>query len=335
MIKKSLSVLMLMLAFTCVKAQDKSEFKPSGKIIARGFVNVNSQLKDSKGVAFGVSRAYLGYKYKFSPNLQVTVIEDFAAGKTKDGKFAPALKNVCLQWSKNKLTLKGGLMGLYQFKAQESYWGYRYIYKSFQDHYKMGHSADVGLYAKYKIIPQLAVDFALTNGEGYKKIRRDKSMRYQFGVSVAPVKQLLIRLYADMYNDSKSVHEKNLPTYDIFENQYTFNAFIGYKNDFVKIGAEYNMQNNAGLVKDNNLFGYSAYCTANLNKKWKAFARFDLLQSSANGNSWNKKDGKVAIIGTEYKPYNKVVISPNFRYHYNDLNKEDNYEVYLSLEFKI
>ncbi len=333
-----LSVCVLILAVcNSLEAQERVDFKPSGKIIARGFVNVNTDLGDnSEGVNFDVTRAYLGYQYKFTSNLQATVVGDFAAGKDENGRFVPVLKNAFLQWQKNKITLRGGLIGLYQFRTQESYWGHRYLYKSFQDKNKFAHSADVGVSVRYQIAAPLSVDFIVTNGQGYKRIQRNKSIRYQLDISLEPIDNLLLRLSTDYYKNTRGMHPENLPSYDIFDNQYTYGLFVGYKNDRVRAGLEYNRQINSQFNKDKNQSGYSAYCTVNLNKKWHSFVRFDMLESSKEqGETWNRRDGKVAILGAEYRPHRSVKIAPNFRYNRNDKTQENNYEVFINLEFRL
>ncbi len=338
MSKKILVLCVLLFAMLHkANAQEETGFKPKGQVLARGFVNVNTGYADHfNGVNLDVKRAYLGYNYKFTPNLEATVLADIAAGKDKSNRFRPALKNAFLKWHKKGLTLTAGLMGLYQFRDQESYWGHRYTYKSFQDHYKFGHSADLGLAIKYQIIKALSVDFAWTNGEGYKTIQGDKSNRYQLGLSVLPVKNLLLRLYADMYNNSKGMHPSNLASYDQFSHQYTYALFIGYKNQYVKAGLEYNHQMNANFQKARNQSGYSAYCTVSFNKKWNTFARFDLLTSSKEkGKSWNRRDGQFAMLGVEYTPCKNVKIAPNFRFNHNDRDKKNNYALFVNLEFRL
>ncbi len=328
--------ILLFLTFSIAQSQETTTFKPSGKVTARGFLNANSNLSNYNGAMFDIKRAYLGYQYKLTSKLQAKVVGDFAAGKSADGKIVPALKNAFIQWSHKGLTIKGGIIGLYQFKTQESYWGHRYIYKSFQDQYKLGHSADIGLAVKYQFAKLLSADFSITNGEGYKKIQRNKSMRYQLGVSITPSEHWLIRIYTDIYNDSKDMHEEDLPTYDIFENQHTYAAFVGYKNNWLKTGVEYNRQMNTKLMKDRNVSGYSAYCTVKLGKQWHSFARFDWLESSKEKDEiWNKRDGKYALIGAQYQAHKYVKIAPNVRYNYNEKNKSDSYEVYLNVEFKL
>ncbi len=328
---------MLLIGFNQVKAQEKTEFQTQGKVIARGFVHVNSHFLDMyDGVNLDVSRAYLGYNYMFTPNLQATILGDFATGKDKNGRFTPTLKNAFLQWHQDKLILTAGLIGLYQFRDQESYWGHRYTYKSFQDQYKFGHSADFGIAFKYQIIDPLSIDFSFTNGEGYKTIRKNKNNRYALGLSLHPIKNLLVRAYADIYNDSLDPIAENLNSKASLSHQYSFAFFLAYKNKHIKTGLEYNLQLNNAFSLGNKLFGYSAYCTVVLADKWNCFARFDLLKSSnKGGDAWDKRDGQVAILGFEYKPWKSICLAPNFRFGHNDKTKKKDYALFVNLEFRL
>ncbi len=330
-----LSVLMTTV-FVAIQAQESANFKPYGKVMARAFLNMNSTFGEKNtGPNFDIKRACLGYQYHFSPNLSATVVSDFAAGN-KNGHLTTTIRNAFLQWHKNDLTIRYGLIGLYQFNTQESYWGHRYVYKSFQDQNKFGHSIDIGLSAKYQIIPQLAMDISYTNGEGYKTIVNNKSSRYELGLSGMPMENLIVRLYADLYNDHNSTHPDEPINLKTFDNQYTYNAFVGYKNDLLKAGLEYNYQMNADLKKNNNMFGYSAFLTINLANKWNTFARFDILQSAdVNGHKWYHKDGKTTIVGAEYQLFKNVKIAPNFRINHNDATKKNNYQAFINVEFRM
>ena len=90
-------------------------------------------------------------------------------------------------------TLDFGLIGLEQFNVQEKFWRYRYIMKSFQDEYKFGSSADMGILGKYKFTKWLSADITISNGEGYKKLNGDNKYRYAVGATILPVKNLTIR----------------------------------------------------------------------------------------------------------------------------------------------
>ena len=48
------------------------------------------------------------------------------------------------------------MIGNKQFKYQEKVWGYRYVYKTFQDENKFGSSADIGANGEFKLSNNLS-----------------------------------------------------------------------------------------------------------------------------------------------------------------------------------
>ena len=199
------------------------------------------------------------------------------------------------------MTLNGGLISTTQFNFQEKFWGYRYIMKSFQDKYKFGSSADLGISVAYKFTNWISADAIIVNGEGYKKVQKNDGLNYGLGVTCTPVKSIQIRLYGGL-NESSEDGKKNI------EN---FAAFVGYKHEKFNIGAEYNYIQNASYKKDADQNGYSVFASVNLQKDISLYTRFDDLHSK---NDWNKdKDESEAILGAQFKLGKYVKIAPNFR----------------------
>ena len=83
--------------------------------------------------AFEIKRAYFGYEYKISEKISSKVT--FDVGKNNSGSdYTAFLKIAQLDWKvKNNFKLSLGMIGNKQFKYQDSIWGYRYMYKTFQD----------------------------------------------------------------------------------------------------------------------------------------------------------------------------------------------------------
>ena len=106
------------------------------------------------------------------------------------------LINALLCWKTGDFTLNFGLIGLEQFNIQEKFWGYRYILKSFQDKYKFGSSADMGVVGKYKFASWFSADLTFINREGYKKLNKDNKYRYGIGLTFYPVQNLTVRGYS-------------------------------------------------------------------------------------------------------------------------------------------
>lgn len=307
--KKNIIILTALLlgGFTVNAQETKSEdFVPSGSPFVKIFSNAHSTFIDGDNTsAFEVQRAYFGYSYDFSSNFSTKLTLD--VGDPDDGgklQMTAYLKNAELQYNHNNLQVNFGLIGLYGFKAQEKQWGYRYIYKSFQDQHKFGSSADLGVSMVYDIADYLSVDALLVNGEGYKNLQSDNTYKGGMGLTVTPIKQAEFRVYYDYM--SKDIAQQTLA------------LFGAYNADKFRIGAEFNMQKNHGLEEDHDLNGVSIYSTIVASKKMNFFGRFDNLSSvnaeNVNGDSWNiAKDGQAYIIGLEYKPVKGVKISPNYR----------------------
>ena len=284
-------------------AQESDEFKPSGKINARVFANYHNTITDGKGVSsFELTRAYLGYSYNFSKNFSGEVL--FDAGNPKDGgdfQMSVFVKNAYLKYKSNGFTVKFGVIGLSQFSAAESNWGYRYVAKSFQDSYKFGHSADLGIYADYKFSSLISADFSITNGEGYKKLQGDDVVKGSLGVSFTPSKEWIIRLYADRMEDKEA--------------QTTISTMVGYNGTKIRVGGEYNYQLNHSMKADQDYSGFSTFITYKASSKFSIYARYDNLVSDKIGaatTGWNDaKDGQLVIAGLQYAPVKGVKISPN------------------------
>ncbi len=283
---------------TTAMAQDNS---PKGKAIVQVFSNFHSGFgsqNDDRG--FELDRAYLGYQYDLGKGLSVKGVIDMGT-KTDDNDRVAYMKNALVTWKTGDWTLNGGLISTTQFNMVEKHWGYRYLYKSFQDEYKFGSSADLGVSAAWKAADWLSLDAIVTNGEGYKKIQSGDGLAYGLGATFTPLKGLSVRLYAGL-NEQMAEGAENVMNYS---------AFVGYKAECFSFGAEYNIMENEKGVEDRNKSGFSVYGTFKANDKSEIFARFDDLSSK---DDWNKsKDESVLLIGAQFKCGKYVKIAPNFR----------------------
>ena len=165
-------------------------------------------MNDDRG--FNLDRAYLGYQYDLSKELQLKVVADFGQSKSVDDhQRIGFVKNAQISWKREKWTLHAGLISTTQFKFQESFWGKRYVMKSFQDEYKFGSSADLAVSAAYDFNDYVSADVILANGEGYKKLQVKDGLQYGAGVTLMPVKNLFIRLYGS-YNEASEESGKGI-----------------------------------------------------------------------------------------------------------------------------
>lgn len=284
-----------------IPAMSQEAFKPNGKPILRVFSNAHTTFGNgSSSSAFELTRVFLGYEHHFSEEFSGSVLFDI--GNPGVGKFQMIafVKNAFLNYKHNNLSVDFGLIGTTEFKVQEGFWGNRYLEKSFQDLYGFASSADLGTSVTFKFNDKVSADVALTNGEGFRSLQADNIFKTAFGLTLNPVKSLILRGMVDFMNS-----------------QNTYAGFLGYKAGKLSLAAEYNYQKNQGMVVGKDYFGPSFYGTFVLSKKVNFFARFDDLQSntlSGKTEGWNAaNDGQLFMAGLEYSPVTGIKLSPNYR----------------------
>ncbi|MHB1105367.1 MAG: hypothetical protein ACYCZ2_03295 [Lutibacter sp.] len=321
--------------------ETKVEFKPSGKVTGTIFFNYHRDMTEDalQKSAFELDRSYFGYAYAFSDKFSAKITLD--VGNDNVSAFTYYLKAAQLDykaasWAK----LSVGMIGLNQFSDQEKFWGYRYIYKSFQDQHSFGSSADLGFNAELSLHKTLKMNLFALNGEGYKKVQ-DLYGKYKIGGNLVytPTDKIILKAY---YAEQDS---KKLVGTAVVENPTVSNLafFAGYNMKTFRIGGEYNIMNNgkkySDAAEDHDLSGFSFYTTYVINKKVELFARYDKLESNKVGTAstnWNNsKDGSAILAGIQFTPVKGVNSSLNYRsWNYELASNENTSMLYLNLEFK-
>ena len=305
-------------------AQTENANAPKGEAIVQVFTNFHTGFGDDNHKrGFDLDRSYLGYQYNLGNGLTLKGVMDVGkSNDVNDYQRIAYIKNAMLTWKTGKWTLNGGLISTNQFNMQEKFWGYRYVSKSFQDQYKFGSSADLGVSAAWKACNWLTADAIIVNGEGYKKVQVEDGLLYGVGATITPVSGLSLRLYAGI-NEQPAAGAKDVMNYA---------AFAGYKGKNFSIGAEYNIMSNASGVKDHDQSGFSVYGKVGIDKNADVFARFDDLSSK---DDWNKKkDESAMIVGAQWKLGKYVKLAPNFRMSMPKADGADNkYSAYLNCSF--
>jgi hypothetical protein len=315
--------------------ETKEAFKPSGKMHFKVYWNYHTDLTQdaTQKSVFEIKRSYFGYKYKISETLSTKLT--FDVGQNESGSaYTTYLKHAQLDWKVAKgVKLSMGMIGLKQFNDQENFWGYRYLFKSYQDEYKFGSSADAGINAEFKLSKKLVANFLIVNGEGYKKLQ-DSNGNQKIGGSLLyyPIKGVTTKVYYDTQSttDGKAVTSLAL--------------FAGYKGKGWRFGAEYNKLSNGkkytSPADEHDLDGISIYSTVEFSKKWELFGRFDQLSSNTlEGDTlaWNEgKNGNAIITGIQYYPVKGFKLSFNyqgFNFEKNDVNTKS--RVFLNAEYKL
>lgn len=294
----------LTLLTPAIHAQESSAGTPKGKAIVQVFSNYNYQFDATATTyhGFELDRSYLGYEQQLGDGLTIKGVMDIGQPKALDDYHRVAyIKNAMVSWKHGGLTLNGGLISTTQFNFQEKFWGYRYVMKTFQDQYKFGNSADLGISTAYKICSWLSADAIIVNGEGYKKIQQNDGLSYGIGVTLTPIKGLQLRLYGgtDENGDREGRPVGNL------------SAFAGYKAGRLSIGAEYCQQRNSSYTAGQHREGLSLMADFRMSDKADIYLRYDEVNSS---KQWDKdNDEAAAIVGMQFKLGQYVKIAPNYR----------------------
>ncbi len=302
-------------------SQENNEFKPSAQPILKVFSNYNYNIDESTS-AFEITRARLGYKYKFSETLSSTVYFETCNPNAGDYEYLIYLKNASLTYEKNKLNFEFGLLATQLTKVQEELGKHRYIEKSFADLYKLGTTGDFGAQLNYKITKNISLDYAVLNGEGYKINQADYTYKTAFGLTLKTTKGFVLRGYSDI--SIKDYTETNLI------------GVIGYKNEKISLGADYNYKFNKDYIKEKTIQGVSGYFSYDLNKKYQLYARYDNVFSntlSGATDNWNlSKDGEYLNCGLQFSPNKNIKISPNYQGWISDKDKKLISSAFISLE---
>jgi hypothetical protein len=286
-------------------AQNTDSFVPSSKPEFKIYSNFNTTVSNGRSASkFDITRVYLGYSYNFSQSLSARVTLEVGNPGVGNFQFAALLKNGYLQYQKEKLTAKIGMIGTPLFDVQETFWGRRYLLKCFEDQYGFGPSNDLGLSVAYKFNDMVSADAIIQNGEGYTVHQSDSTFKVGVGLTIRPVTGITLRGYYDNL-------KKNDAT------QQTMALMAGYSGKKIKLGAEYNSQVDNNLVKGRDFSGFSFSGTYMVNAGVNLFARYDCLNSTnkkVGVHEWNyAKDGQLFLVGVECNPVKGIRISPNYR----------------------
>lgn len=318
-----LSLVALFLAGSAF-SQETEKFKPNGQGIIKIFTNYHSTFSDGESSRiFEIQRAYLGYQANLSEKISGKLILDVGDPDFGSFQMTAYLKNAFVQYQDEKLVAKIGMIGLHQFKIQEDQWGGRYLYKSFMDEHKFGPSADLGAFVGYQFHDMLSADITIANGDGYKSIESDTTLKYSLGATLTPLSGLVFRTSYD-YMGREAV-------------QQTLSFYLGYSAEKVDVGAEYNYQWNHNMVQDHHLSGLSFYGSYH-SRIARFFGRYDNLSSpilDGDTDPWNDgNNGHLLIAGVEFHPVKGLIVTPNYQGWIPSDESSMVNSIYLSLEIK-
>ncbi len=323
----------LVLIVLKVNSQAQEEFNPYGEPTLRFFGNFHSGLTPAdNNRVFEVERAYLGYHYFMSNNFLAEIKVDIGSPENESVyalvKRYAYFRNAYVKYHDKQMEVAFGIINMTHFNVQESFWENRYLMKSYADEYKFGKSADLGLVVSYKISDYLSADVSMVNGEGYSQLQHDNYFEYCAGTTFQWLGKLVGRLYVN-YGPSEK------------KSKMVYAAFLGYRfSEKISLGAEYNLLTNYKYFEGRDQYGFSIYSTWKMNKKWKVFGRYDVLESNLAEDGklpWNLvNDGSCAVIGVEHKINQFLKLAVNYRDWYPKAANMDNRAyLYVNVEFKL
>lgn len=303
-----------------------------GEVFGKIYTNAYSNLfgdYNTADMAFELTRAYFGYSNEFAEGFTGFVQLDVGS-VNDDSEYAlirryTYFKNAGVKYKTNGWEFQIGLIGTYQFKLQEKFWGKRYIRKSFQDEFKFNASADLGFSVKKQLGKIFLIDAMVTNGEGYKNFQYDDFLRYSFGLVSKPG-DFEFRIGADFAPNDETLNS-------------VYTAYAGYKGTHFRLGGDVTLEDNYKNNEGYSRYGGSVYGDVYLNDKISFFGRYDIVYSNileGEDRPWNLgKDGSAVAAGIEYK----VVENLNASLNYQDWmpyasNLEYASAIYLNLEIK-
>jgi len=285
--------------------------------------------------AFEMPTALFGYSSIIAEKVKATLIYDvtrttnFRFADTsgisnyfEGSKYTAFLKMAEIQYSINKnINFKiGQLLNTQYLTVQDKFWGYRYIYFTYQEVHRYGMPADFGAQLDLKYKDKIKNQISIVNGEGPF---RHQDVNAQFIISnnieVYPIDGLILKLYTDFS-----------PTKDtslLAKDKSVVSGFAGYKSDKYKIGLEYNSVNNYGYTENSDYFGFSGYAGYFLNDKTDILIRYDFINKS---KTFNIENGSFILAGFQYMPVNNFFCSLNVR----ALFPEEKYWLYASFGVK-
>lgn len=328
---KTISFLVLCLCPIIIKAQaTQSKSEPSGTTYGKIFSEFNTTISGSENqTAFEVKRAYLGYIKELEKGFSAEIKLDIGAPNDASSysllrRFA-YFRNAALYYQYKQIRFEFGIIETAQFKEAESLWEKRYIFKSFQDEYQFGPSADIGFKAIYKT-GKFTFDAGIYNGEGYSSLQNDNTFKGAVGITLQPVKGTTLRLYGDLSRKELS--------------QQTISFFAGHRFKRISLGAEYNRIYNLDFNNDQDRFGYSIFGKFDIYSFLNVFGRFDKIDSNKTSGSdipWSlADDGSALIAGVEVKPIKKIRFSANYQDWYpaaKNIENESSFHFNVEVSF--
>jgi opacity protein-like surface antigen len=347
-----LGLFAILLTFNSTAQEKPSIVEKKGKPIVEVFSSFYFNPFVENKIGFRITRAHLGYQYRFDEHFMAKIILDRGSPTTigsvyfvdtlgnqnnanilvtNGSNLTMTLKFAFLEWKLNDhFKLQAGSILQNHYITQERYWSYRYVLPTFIDRYYRIPSADLGVITFYKFNKSVGVDFAVTNGEGFR-IEQDLfgNVKVAAGVDLNIINNFHFRLFYHINSSTDLVYNSN---------EQLFAFFACYeKKDVFKIDFEFNYISSYLNINNFNSGGISVYGNKSLSKKWDLFARYDLLKYDKPVGvemieSYN--NGHAIIAGVQYEPIQNIELSLSYQGWFGTAVTSSNLFV-INLRFKI
>jgi hypothetical protein len=274
--------------------------------------------KDLNGFQF--RRIYLTYDNDISENFSARVrLEADQVANTSDGKIGVFVKDANITW-KNVFEGSNLIFGIQpspSFEVSEAFFGFRFIEKTIMDLRGITPSRDIAVSLRGRFDKEEKLRYWLMFGNGSgNRPEIDKYKRFYGWLQYSPAPEFTFTLYAD-YNSRPKIESPIAPGTTVANSDYTVTAFAGYaKKNVFSIGVEafQNFRQNAfvenGALKTLTKAGFTVSGTYFFSPQLSFMGRYDYYNPASN-NIAVKNARNLFITSLNYKPVDKLIISPN------------------------
>lgn len=273
--------------------------------------------------AFEMPTALLGYSATLSDRFKATLIYDVtrttnaitvtdSLGKplkvtyNEGSRYTAFLKMAEIRYSPvSFLDLRiGQLLNTQYLTTQDKFWGYRYIYFTFQEVHRYGNPADFGVQVDLKFSGRMLTQLSVTNGDGpFKQQDSEAKFLYSLNLEYYPLKGAIVKVYSDF-----SPAPQTIP--NAFDRS-VLSVFAGYKAERYRLAFEYNAVKNYGFTSNSDFWGLSSFISLSVSPKFDVLARYDYINRSAPQNLSHEH---FLLAGVQYNPIKNLNCSVNLRH---------------------
>ncbi|MGN6247397.1 MAG: hypothetical protein ACTHNG_03515 [Ginsengibacter sp.] len=331
----------------------KEAFKPSGKLWGYAFgdyaykFHADSALRGKQQYSglpnnynsFNLRRVYLGYDYKFSPNISSQLLlaheSGFEAnpGSTNtlaDGNRSVYVKAMNIRFANviPRATIVAGQQATPTFATlTEGIWGYRSIEKTIGDMRGISSSTDLGLgvFGKIGKNENVGYDFLVANNNGAKLENNKYKKIYTSLYFYLLNKKIVIQGNFEHDNAGSAPAKQNInnlkafAAYTTSQTTFAVEAFTQLKSN----GAAYVSGTDVNYA-DVASSGISFYVTQTITPdKLRFFARYDIFNPDTKYDSqktyatgYDPTKESFATLGLDIIPFKNIHIMPNLWYNH-------------------